>query len=239
MAGSDDPDADPDHDPQHDPQRDPQHDGRDDRDLLRAHADGDPTAFPELVHRHRDRCWALAMRTLRDHEEAADAVQDALLAAHRSAGAFRGEAAVSTWLHRVVLNACLDRLRRRAARPSVPLDLDDLPAGALAAHDPGPETRWEVAEALAGLPEDQRAALVLVDLEGRPVAEAARLLGVPEGTVKSRCHRGRLRLAVTLGHLRPRASGGSRASGDSDVPAGNRTPDRDVGAAVREWGDRR
>ena len=191
---------------------------RSDAELLRDHAAGDPTAFAELVRRHRDRLWALALRTLRDREEAADAVQEALLSAHRSAGAFRGDAAVSTWLHRVVLNACLDRLRRRASRPSVAMDLDDLPAGALAACDPAPETRWEVAEALARLPEDQRLALVLVDLEGRPVAEAAALLGVPVGTVKSRCHRGRLRLALSLGHLRP---------------AGNPAPAGDVAPGVR------
>src|SRR6201992_2603214 len=91
-----------------------------DADLLRAHVDGDPQAFAELVVRHRDRLWAVALRTTGDREEAADAVQDALLSAHRNAGRFRGDSAVTTGLHRIVVNACLDRIRRRQAHPTVP-----------------------------------------------------------------------------------------------------------------------
>lgn len=178
-------------------------DPRDDAALLRAHVAGDPDAFTELVHRHRDRCWGLALRTLGgDREEAADAVQEAFLSAHRGAAGFRGEAQVTTWLHRVVLNACLDRLRRRAARPTVPLD-EGLPERVLACDPPSSDDRLDIAAALAALPADQRAALVLVDVEDRPIAEAALVLGVPEGTVKSRCSRGRARLALALGHLRP------------------------------------
>jgi RNA polymerase sigma-70 factor, ECF subfamily len=177
-----------------------------DRALLAAHLDGDPDAFAALVGRHRDRLWAVAVRTLSgDREEAADALQDALLSAYRAAGQFRGEARVTTWLHRVVVNACLDRLRRRAARPTVPLPSEG--------HEPPApdavgdrETALDVAAALRALPVDQRAALVLVDLQGLPVEEAARALGVPVGTVKSRCSRGRARLAVSLGHLRNRTA---------------------------------
>jgi RNA polymerase sigma-70 factor, ECF subfamily len=170
----------------------------DDAALLRAHAAGDPQAFAELVRRHRDRLWAIALRTLADREEAADALQDALLSAYRSAAGFRGESAVTTWLHRIVVNACLDRARRRRSRPTVPLpEIDSTPAPAV-----DPDTAIVVRAALAQLPLDQRAALVLVDLEGYPVAEAAVMLGVAEGTVKSRCARGRARLAVMLGHLR-------------------------------------
>ena len=73
------------------------------------------------MSRHRDRLWAVALRTLGDPEDAADALQDALISAFRAAGGFRGEAAVTTWLHRIVVNACLDRMRRRKARPTVPL----------------------------------------------------------------------------------------------------------------------
>src|SRR3954467_3540028 len=91
---------------------------RSDADLLRAHGAGEPGAFAELVRRHRDRLWAVALRTIGDREEAADAVQDALLAAHRNAARFRGESAVTTWLHRIVVNACLDRIRRRHAHPT-------------------------------------------------------------------------------------------------------------------------
>src|SRR5437762_2651621 len=109
---------------------DPQpRDPRDDAALLRAHAAGDRDAFGELVYRHRDRLWAVALRTLGEREEAADALQDALLSAYRAAAGFRGDAAVTTWLHRIVVNACLDRVRRRQSRPTVPLpdvDLDRL-----------------------------------------------------------------------------------------------------------------
>ncbi len=89
-----------------------------DLDLLRAHVSGDRDAFGELFRRHRDRLWAVALRTLGDREEAADALQDALLSAHRAAGRFRGDSAVTTWLHRIVVNACLDRIRRRRAHPT-------------------------------------------------------------------------------------------------------------------------
>ncbi|WP_433530571.1 RNA polymerase sigma factor SigM [Micromonospora sp. CA-263727] len=195
-----------------------------DLDLLHAHVAGDRDAFAVLFHRHRDRLWAVALRTLGDREEAADALQDALLSAHRAAARFRGDSAVTTWLHRIVVNACLDRIRRRQAHPTVPL-----PDGT---HGPGDgsgtggvepaapvhdhDTALVVREALAALPVEQRAALILVDVQGYPVAEVARILGVAEGTVKSRCARGRARLAVLLGHLR---SGGEQPpSAASNVP---------------------
>ncbi|MEU1588564.1 RNA polymerase sigma factor SigM [Micromonospora sp. NPDC005710] len=181
-----------------------------DLELLRAHVDGDRDAFAELFRRHRDRLWAVALRTLGDREEAADALQDALLSAHRAAGRFRGDSAVTTWLHRIVVNACLDRIRRRQAHPTVPLpDGNRAEAGTGGSEPAAPATDHDtvlvVREALAALPPEQRAALVLVDVQGYPVAEVARILGVAEGTVKSRCARGRARLAVLLGHLRPAA----------------------------------
>jgi RNA polymerase sigma-70 factor (ECF subfamily) len=203
-----------------------------DADLLRAHVAGDPTAFAELVRRHRDRLWAVALRTVGDREEAADAVQDALLSAHRAAARFRGDSAVTTWLHRIVVNACLDRIRRRQAHPTVPLPDGGRSAdGAIggvepAAPAPDHDTALVVRDALAALPVDQRAALVLVDVQGYPVAEAAVILGVAEGTVKSRCARGRARMAITLGHLRPPTGSGERAGdarhGTSTASAGNR-----------------
>lgn len=160
------------------------------------------------MHRHGGRLWAVALRTLGDREEAADAVQDALLAAYRGAPAFRGEAAVGTWLYRITVNACLDRLRRARVRPTVPLPeaAGDLgvadPADAFAAAD----LSLDVAAALHRLPVEQRLAVVLVDVQGLPVAEAAAVLQVPEGTVKSRCARGRVQLAGLLGPDRNRAA---------------------------------
>ena len=185
-----------------------------DRALLDAHVRGDPDAFGILFGRHRDRLWAVALRTTGDREEAADALQDALVSAFGRAGSFRGDAAVTTWLHRIVVNACLDRLRRRAVRMAVPLpdDLDQHPEpgplapGSAAVADPADvavahERRTAVLAALATLPADQRAALVLVDMEGYPVEQVAEILSCPVGTVKSRCSRGRARLAPLLAEL--------------------------------------
>ena len=155
---------------------------------------------------HRDRLWAVALRTLTDREEAADALQDALLSAYRSAATFRGDARVTTWLHRIVVNACLDRVRRRQARPTVPLPDRDGVADPVDRRDvlAERETAMEVEAAMAALPVDQRVAILLVDVHGLPVEQAAAVLGVPTGTVKSRCSRGRARLALSLGHLRNR-----------------------------------
>jgi RNA polymerase sigma-70 factor (ECF subfamily) len=178
---------------------------RDDTSLLRAHAAGDPDAFSELVRRHRDRLWAVALRTLGDREEAADALQDALLSAFRAANNFRGDSAVTTWMHRIVVNSCLDRIRRRQARPTVPLPETDVTPAPATDRD----TAMDVRQALQRLPVEQRAALVLVDVQGYAVAEAAVILGVAEGTIKSRCARGRARLAVLLGHLRNPVDGGN------------------------------
>jgi RNA polymerase sigma-70 factor (ECF subfamily) len=169
-----------------------------DAELLQAHAEGDPDAFGELVRRHRDRLWAVAVRTLGDREEAADALQDALLSAFRAGrgAAFRGDAAPTTWLHRIVVNACLDRVRRRAARPADPLPEHDVPARGDAVGSR--LTGIDVEAALRTLPVEQRSALVLVDMYGWSVEDAAQVLDCPSGTVKSRCARGRARLLPLL-----------------------------------------
>ncbi|HEX3791301.1 MAG TPA: RNA polymerase sigma factor SigM [Pseudonocardiaceae bacterium] len=201
-----------------------------DADLIAAHAAGDPRAFAELVHRHRDRLWAVALRTLRDPEEAADALQDAFISAFRAAGSFRAESQVTTWLHRIVVNACLDRIRRRSARPTVPLP-EEGPGEPVAEGDAiaDRETSLVVAAALAELPEEQRAPIVLVDVQGYSVAEAATILGVPQGTVKSRCARGRSKLAKVLGHLR-------NPGADANVPDGaGDTTGTGVTRATRQW----
>jgi RNA polymerase sigma-70 factor (ECF subfamily) len=192
----------------------------DDAALLRAHVGGDREAFGELVRRHRDRLWAVALRTLGDREEAADAVQDALISAYRSADRFRGDAAVTTWLHRIVVNACLDRARRKQSRPTVPLPEHESTVDRGASPDA--DTAIVVHGALAQLPVEQRVPLVLLDMQGYSVAEIAGLLGIAEGTVKSRCARGRAKLAVILGHLRtgedirtePVTPGNPRLAGD-------------------------
>jgi RNA polymerase sigma-70 factor (ECF subfamily) len=194
----------------------------DDAELLARHVAGDPHAFGVLVQRHRDRLWAVALRTLGDREEAADALQDAFVSAFRRAESFRGDAAFTTWMHRIVVNACLDRVRRRKARPAEPLPddvdrmeelgetLDEDPAAAI-------EQRSAVLRALRTLPEPQRSAIVLVDMEGYPVEEAARILGCAVGTIKSRCARGRAKLLPLLRHLRTPDPPGN-PTGDGAVP---------------------
>ncbi|WP_009476727.1 RNA polymerase sigma factor SigM [Rhodococcus sp. JVH1] len=174
-----------------------------DVDLLAAHVAGDRHAFETLLARHYDHLWHVAKRTSYTTEDAADALQEALLSAHRNAGSFRGDAAVRSWLHTIVVNACLDRIRRNKARPAVSLsaDEDDEPRDARD-YVSEVELSLVVERALAQLPADQRTAIVAVDLEGRSTSEAAILLGVPEGTVKSRCARGRKKLAASLEYFR-------------------------------------
>ncbi|MCY0935066.1 RNA polymerase sigma factor SigM [Streptomyces sp. H34-S4] len=200
-------------------------DGRSDQELLSLHAAGDPDAFGELVRRHRDRLWAVALRTLGDREEAADAVQDALVSAYRAAHTFRGESAVTTWLHRITVNACLDRARKAASRRTTPLDDTERLERLLEPHESAEapverqDLHRQLLAALSTLPADQRAVLVLVDMQGYPVAEAARMLDVPVGTVKSRCARGRAKLVPLLTHLR------TRTGDNTDTERGrNRTP---------------
>ena len=220
-----------------------------DQELLRRHVAGDDTAFAELVRRHRDRLWAIALRTLGDPEEAADALQDALLAAFRRAESFRGESQVTTWLHRIVVNACLDRVRRRRLRLVEPLGEQDDREPALRAPV-GPdaaevrERREEILAALRQLTPEQRAAIVLVDMEGFSVEEAADTLGCPTGTVKSRCSRGRAKLLPLLGHLREEPGQGSTEPGNlpghqrvgSPSPAPEAERGGRVGTAAPEGG---
>ena len=202
-----------------------------DAQLLAAHVAGDTDAFGRLFARHRDRLWAVALRTMGNPHDAADGLQDGLVAAYRRAESFRGDAAVTTWLHRVVVNACLDRLRAAKVRRAEPLPDDDEEqrdrgsTHTAAADDPEAaairgDRRRALLAALATLPAEQRAALVLVDMEGHSVAEVAQMLDCAEGTVKSRCARGRERLATLLRDrlADPPDTGGDRAHGEPDRP---------------------
>lgn len=166
--------------------------------MLSAHVAGDRYAFEQLFHRHQRQLYRLAQITSRNPDDAADALQDAMLSAHRSAPTFRHDASVSSWLYRIVVNSCLDRLRRNKTHAVVPLEDDTYHFG-----DPTPriDTSLVVERALLRLPIEQRAVVVAVDMQGYSVAETARLLGVPEGTVKSRCSRARAKLAKTLEHF--------------------------------------
>jgi RNA polymerase sigma-70 factor (ECF subfamily) len=216
----------------------PGHDaaGASDAELLRRHVGGDREAFGELFRRHRGRLWAVAVRTLADPEDAAEAVQDAMIKAYQGAASFRGTAAVTTWLHRIVVNACLDRIRASGRRPTVPLadDAHTIPAAPDPAMDPQQVAlRLSVHRALGELPFDQRAVLVYVDMLGYPVEEVAAILNVRPGTVKSRASRARKRLAARLPEFDPAAGQDARrpavhgGAGGGPAPAGN--PPRQLG----------
>ena len=188
---------------------------RTDAELLAAHVAGDRYAFEELFHRHHRQLYRLAQLTSRNPDDAADAMQDAMLSAHRTAPAFRHDAAVSSWLYRIVVNACLDRLRRNKSRPTTTLLDDSCHVG-----DPMPrvDTAIVVERALMRLPVEQRAAVVAVDMQGYSVVETARMLGVAEGTVKSRCSRARRKLAETLDYFAMAEGGTAAASSPSNRP---------------------
>ncbi len=170
-----------------------------DVELLDAHVAGDPDAFAALVRRHYDYLWRLAVRTSFNHDDASEALQEALISAYRRAHTFRHACPVQGWLYRIVVNACLDKMRAQRLRTHselTPLLHEQVSLRDHFHQDPA----WAivVAEALAELPIDQRDAVVVVDMLRCSVAEASHLLNIPPGTVKSRCARGRGKLAGML-----------------------------------------
>jgi RNA polymerase sigma-70 factor (ECF subfamily) len=181
----------------------------DDRALALRAAGGDRTAFELVMRRHNRRLYRLARASLRDDAEAEDAVQDAYLSAFRSIGQFRGEAALSTWLSRLVLNECLNRVRRQARRdnvvpmvhPSSESELDTM--GASTADPPDKalmrsEMRTLLERKLDELPEAFRTVFVLRCVEEMSVEETAQCLDIPEATVRSRHFRARSLLRESL-----------------------------------------
>jgi RNA polymerase sigma-70 factor (ECF subfamily) len=206
-------------------------DGTSDEELLTRHLDGDRGAFAELLTRHERRVYGICLRMLGNPEDAADATQEAFLAVLRKAGTFRGGAAFSTWLYRVAMNAAIDQGRRRMRVRAVPLG-DQLEAAAPVeggSEDPGDTvaTAVTVQTALASIPGEFRAAVVLCDLCRLPYSDAAEVLEVAVGTVKSRVFRGRAALAKELRALDPRAAAAGQAAAPDDpgTPGASQTSD--------------
>ena len=167
--------------------------------MLDAHIAGDPDAFSALVRRHYDYLWRLAIRTSFNREDAAEALQDALISAYRKADSFRHACPVQGWLYRIVVNACLDKMRSQRLRTHSELTPRLHEEISLRDHFyQDPAYAIIVAEALAELPTDQRDAVVVVDMLRCTVAEACHLLNARPGTIKSRCSRGRAKLSVLL-----------------------------------------
>jgi len=174
-----------------------------DEELVTRFLAGDAGAFTDLVTRHERRVYGLCLRILGDREDAADATQDALLMVVRKLDQFRGEAAFSTWLHRVTVNVCYDHLRKAQRRPVLRRIDEDRPepeAGPpVPDHADDVSLSQDVTAALALVPEDFRVAMVLADVQDLPYDAIAKVLDVPVGTVKSRVHRGRIALARAMG----------------------------------------
>ena len=179
----------------------------DERASLEAARRGDVRAFNRLVEQYERLAFNVALRTLGQPDEAADATQDAFLAAFRAIGSFRGEA-FKPWLLRIVVNCCYDLLRKRRRQPAESLERleqDDESPTLPPDPSPGPEqaaasgeTGAAIQAALDRLPDDQRAVVVLCDVQGLSYEEAAEVLALAVGTVKSRLSRARARLRDDL-----------------------------------------
>lgn len=162
-----------------------------DTDLIRNYADGDTEALGILCERHGTKLKAAAAKIA--GQDADDAVQDGCLKAYFHAGRFRGDSAVGTWLYRIVMNAAHDIVRRRPLVAEITNEPPTDPGVGHADIRIDIETQWQ------RISPDHRAALLLVDMMGYPIAEAAEILKVSEGTMKSRAARGRAALAGKLG----------------------------------------
>ncbi|MGH7357487.1 MAG: RNA polymerase sigma factor [Candidatus Rokuibacteriota bacterium] len=172
-----------------------------DVDLVSKARNGDGWALDVLVERHTPRVNRLAAQLMGDLEEARDAAQESLVKLCTRLRQFRGESQFATWLHRLVVNTCRDRLARQGIRQTEPLSLDEEPAGE--ESDPSraallADKRRELAAALARLSPNQRLAVVLRDVFGMTYEEISRAASMPVGTAKCYVHRARARLRVRL-----------------------------------------
>ncbi|GAA4384025.1 RNA polymerase sigma factor SigM [Tsukamurella soli] len=170
-----------------------------DEELIAAAGGGDQQAFGELYNRHHRHLWATAVRTARTLDDAEDCLQEAFERAYQLCREFRGDCRVASWLHRIVINACVDTARRNRIRLSFPMPED--PSGLASDDGVGVDrldTRIAVYTALRKLPRQQVEAIIAVDVYGLSITEAAEALGVQPGTVKSRRARARDRLSRLL-----------------------------------------
>lgn len=167
--------------------------------LLAACRAGDRGAFEELYRLHADRMKSIAAQILGRRDEAEDAVQDAFVRIFRSIGAFEGRSRFSTWIYRIVVNACRDRLRRR--RDTSPLEDEGDPRHAARGSDPA--LRLVLEQGLRSLPERQRAAFVLFAVEGFAHREIAEILDVSAGNSKTLVFEAKRKLARFLAGRRP------------------------------------
>lgn len=193
--------------------------------LLKKAQRGDPDAFEQLMTPLEGLIWRVCWHYTGDRENASDCGQEAMIRIWKSLDKYRGECAFESWVYRIAANCCLDLLRKQKRDRSVPIE--PMREQGFDPPDPGrgteeavlaAEEQAEIREAVAALPEEQRDALVLTQLEGKSYEEAARLLGVSEGTVKSRVNRARTRLKEWLARR--------ELSGPGNVQSGERRAER-------------
>lgn len=219
-----------------------------DREAVRKARTGDREAFRTLVERYQGRAYRLALRVMRDEEQARDAVQEAFLKAFVRLDRFEGRSSFYTWLYRLVMNQCLDMRRRDRSDRQVGMSDSEtlewmvetrgaLGAGEGRAHEEGPgehleriELRRAVARAIDQLPDGARETLVLREVEGLSYAEIAEILAIPKGTVMSRLHYARRRVQLVL-----EQTGAVESGAAPEPPAG----DGEAGAAPAPAGGRR
>lgn len=177
----------------------------DDRELVERFARGDSKAFDTIVEKYEQRVYAIALRMTGNVEDARDTMQEVFISALRALRSFRGDAQLSTWIHRVAVNASLDMLRKRKRHVAHPLEeAGDRPSDEVEPEEAAARAARavEVQRALQNVSSDYRAVLVLHDLQDLDYAQTAAALDIPVGTVKSRLHRARAEMAAMLGHLR-------------------------------------
>ncbi len=177
-----------------------------DRELVRRLRERDERAFRELVAEHRDRVYNLTYRMLGNRAEAEDVAQEVFITVFKTIDSFREESKFSTWLYRVTVNHCKNRIKYLARRHDRSQDELDENAGSVAEAGPpapmrrpdraveGAQLEMVLQEAIASLDEDHRAVVVLREIEDLSIEEICEITGLPDGTVKSRLHRARLAL---------------------------------------------
>src|SRR5260370_15216848 len=184
----------------------------DEATLLARMQAGDEDAFEACVRNYSGRLLLVARRILTNEEDARDAVQDAFLSAFKGIGRFQGHSRIGTWLHRIVVNAALSRLRSRQRRPELSIE-DLLPHFGEGEHQIDPPAPWKVTSVailqqqelrelvqgcISRLPETYRIVLLLRDIEGLSTEETAQMLETTIGVVKTRLHRARQALRSLL-----------------------------------------
>ena len=176
--------------------------------LIQQAAAGDASAFEALMAPYEQQFYSLCLRIAGNREDALDCAQEAMLRIWRSLPKYRYQSALTTWCYRIATNTCLDLLRRQKYRPSVSLDQmtdEGFSPAEDEEHESNPEANFELSarkraltEAIAALPPNLRAALVLRDVEGLPYDEISEILALPGGTVRSRISRAREKLKELL-----------------------------------------